>query len=85
MGSYIFSDMSWLKFASATRASLPIMPSSEIMNREKNPLLVAVLIVLILISFLPLTQKHFRFIKPVGICISVAKFDVDYCVGLSVS
>ena len=35
MVSSIFSAMSWLKFTSTTRASLPSMPSTERMNGEK--------------------------------------------------
>ena len=35
MSSSIFSAMSWLKFASTTRSSLPSIPSTEISNGEK--------------------------------------------------
>ena len=47
-------------------------------------LLVAVLNVLILINFLPLRQESYHCIKPVGISIRVAKFGVNYGVGLSI-
>ena len=84
MGSSIFAGMSRLKFASTTRASLPSIPSTERINREKIPLLVADLTVLILLDFIPPIQDRYHWLKPVGICISVTNFDVDYDVGLSV-
>ena len=59
MGSSIFSEMSQLKFASNTTASLPSMPSSETKKQGKKiPLLVAVLTVLILLHFLPPSQER---------------------------
>ena len=47
-------------------------------------LLVEVSTMIIIIHFLPPSQERFRWLKPVGICISVAAFDVDYGVCLSV-
>ena len=49
------------------------MPSTEITFM----FLVAVLTILILLVFLQLIQERQHWLKPVGIRISIAKFDVD--------
>ena len=46
---------------------------------------VAVLIVLILHHFIPSSQKRYHWLKSVGIRVSVANFDVDYGIGISVT
>ena len=48
------------------------------------PLLVALLTVLIILYFIPPRQERYHWIKPVGIRVSVAEFDVNYFIGLSV-
>ena len=48
------------------------------------PFCMSFLTVLIIICFLPPIQKLLSAIKPVDIHVSVAKFDIDYGVGLSV-
>ena len=48
------------------------------------PLLVEVLNIIILIDFLPPIQERCHWIKYVGVCVSVEKFDVDDSVSLSV-
>ena len=49
------------------------------------PFLVAVLTVLILIDFFPLSQERCHWLKYVGLCIIIAKFDVANGASLSVS
>ena len=48
-------------------------------------LLVPVIVILILLDFLPLSQERYHWLKPVGVRISVAEFDVDYGIIMSVS
>ena len=48
------------------------------------PLLVAVLTVIILLRFIPPIQELFHWIKPVGMCVSISKFGVDYDIGMYV-
>ena len=73
-----------LKSASTAKASLPSMPSTEITNGENFMLIVEFLTVLILISFIPHIQERCHWLKPVGIRISFANFDVDCGIGMSV-
>ena len=48
------------------------------------PLLVEVLIVIILLRFIPPSQERYHWLKPVIICVSVAKFCVHYGACVSV-
>ena len=48
------------------------------------PFLVAVLTMLVLLSFLPPRQELIHWLKPLDICISISKFDVDDGVSLYV-
>ena len=47
-------------------------------------LLVEVINLLTLLDFIPPGQERYHWIKPVGTCLSVAEFEIDYGVGLSV-
>ena len=49
------------------------------------PFIVAVLTVIILLEFIPPNHLRRHWLRYVGICISVADFDVDDGVNLSVS
>ena len=49
------------------------------------PLLILVITVLILIHLIPPCQERYHWIKLVGICVRVDKFDADYSIGLSIS
>ena len=53
------------------------MPSTERTKIEKNPLIVTVLTMIILLYFLPQSQDHFYRIQYVSVRVSVAEFDVD--------
>ena len=72
-----FFAMSLLKFASETRASLPCMPST-------NLLIVLVLTLIIFLNFLSYIQERYHWIKPVGIHVIIAVVDVNYGFDLSV-
>ena len=77
MGSSIFAAIIQLKFASTTRDSLPSMPPTERKTEKMFPLLVEMITVLILLDFIPPIQELCHWLKYLGFCISVAKFDVD--------
>ena len=76
--------MSQLKLASTTRSSLPRMQSTERTNGEFFPLLAAVLTMIIIIYFIVPIQERYHCLKPLGIHISIAEFDENYGVGLSI-
>ena len=59
-------------------ASLPIVPSTEITNGEKNPLIITVLTVLVFLESYPPRQERCHCCILLGIYVSVAKFDANY-------
>ena len=79
MVSSILVAMIWLKVASTTWVSLPITPSTESTNREKNPLVKAILPVLFLLDVLPPSQKLINFFWPPSLHASISKPDANDC------
>ena len=77
-----YSDMVRLNFVSATRSSLPSIPSTERTNREKKLLILAVLTLLIFIDSLPPRQERRHWLILGGIHVSVVKFYVNDGVSL---
>ena len=84
MGSSIFATMSQIIFE--TKPEVPSLAYH--LQKEKTeeifPLIVAVLTVIIIIDFLPPIQERRHLLKSVGIRISVAKFEINDGVSLSV-
>ena len=79
----IFSAMVQLNCASTTKVSLPSMPSIERTNR-KNLLIISVLTVLVLLDFSPPIHDLRHWLIFLGTHVSVAKFDANYGVSLSI-